>query len=126
MSRGLKIPVGVDGSGGAALSEGEEENLKIIRLSLTSSDNENAFQQLIGLGEEIIFDIEDPASRAQVTMGVQKLFEDFEVQKRFKLLPETVAWKSDDNSGELQLSFRYQDLESDEEKPFEMMFGSST
>ena len=49
--KGIKIPVGASKSGGAATITGDENDKQIISVALGSTDNENAFQQEISLGE---------------------------------------------------------------------------
>jgi len=53
---------------------------------------------------------------------VDLLFQRFELQKRFKLLPDTVQWTDKPKEQELKLEFRYVDLESEEEKSYSRNF----
>lgn len=117
MPKGLSVPMGVSPTGGMATVSGQDNNDKIIRLALGSGDNENAFQQDVCLGDDHVFDIADPAFRGHILNRIRKIFERFERQKRFKLLPETVEW-SEGAEQETVLTFRYLDLESDETSEF--------
>jgi len=119
---GLKVPVGVNPSGGAALVDGDINDAKIIKLALSSDDNENAFQQDIGLGTGMIFDISDSVLRSQIQRRVIRLFQNFQTQKRFKLLRDTLKWSENATQQELILEFRYVNLESDEEVFFRRAF----
>lgn len=119
---GLKMPVGVNPSGGAALMEGDINDAKIIKMALSSDDNENAFQQDIGLGVDMIFGISDTVLQSQITRRVIRLFQNFQTQKRFKLLRNTLKWTEDASQQELTLEFRYVNLESDEEVFFRRAF----
>lgn len=124
MPRGLRVPVGVDPTGGAALVESDENDQKIISIALGSCDSEHAFQQEIGLGSDMVFDINDPTLRARIYRRLISIFQDFESQKRYRLVRETVKWE--EGSGELTLSFKYLNLESDEPKTFTQSFTAST
>jgi len=120
VKQGLKLPVGTNTTGGTALSKGEDENSKIILMALSDCDNAHAFQQNIGIGTDMIFDISDPKSQALILSRINLIFQKFEAERRFKLLPETATWST--QNGELILEFDYHDLESDEQRPFSRTF----
>jgi len=120
MAKGLKIPVGVDGTGGSVTIEGDAYADQVIRTALSDHDNDNAFQQDTGLGANMIFGISNTALRASILRKLYALFEFFETERLFKLMRETIEWSRGD--GELILEFRYVNLESDEEKLFTMSF----
>lgn len=124
MPRGLRVPVGVDPTGGAAMVESDENDQKIISIALGSCDSEHAFQQEIGLGSDMVFDINDPTLRARIYRRLISIFQDFESQKRYRLVRETVKWE--ESGGELTLAFKYLNLESDEPKTFTQSFTAST
>lgn len=127
MATGLSIPVGVDNQGGARLVSGDENDSKIIRLALGDDDNENAFQQNIGLGVGSIFGISDELIRSKILRRLHEVFRRFQAQKRFILRPNTVKWVRDENQNqELTLEFRYVSMESDEEKLFRQSFDASS
>lgn len=117
MATGLRIPVGVDGTGGAALTSGDAQDRKIIMTALGDNESENAFQQDIGLGSFMIFDVDAPDVQAQVLRRIRRIFQEFRAQQRFKLLDDTVKFKKE-AEGELAIEFKYRNLESDEERPF--------
>jgi len=125
MPKGLKIPVGVGPNGGAALVEGDDNDAKIIKVSLGSDDSENAFQQDISLDVGMVFDLNDPTLRARILRRVYRIFDEFRVQKRFKLKKETLKWTEDADKQELTLEFKYVNLESDEDVLFRRAFTSS-
>lgn len=127
MSKGLRVPVGVDSRGKAAVVDSDENNDKIIKIALGDGDNDNAFEQDQALDEDMIFNISDPIEQARIITKITRIFERFEnVEKRFRLMQDTIEWTSDDvdlDQGELKLKFRYIDLESDEVKNFEKKYG---
>lgn len=122
MAKGLKLPVGVTPSGKTAMADGDEENRKVIYSALSDCDNEHAFQQNLGLGSAMIFDVADTRGRAKVMARIISVFEKFEAAHRYKLRTDTVRWTQKRDSGELILEFLYHDLESDEEQPFARTF----
>lgn len=125
MPKGLKVPMGANSSGGLATVDGDENDSKVIKLYLSDGDNENAFQQEITLGIDMIFDILDPLMRARIRNRIERIFEKLKVEKRFSLLRNTFQWdETNSDQGELILSFRYLNLESDEEKIYEQKFNS--
>lgn len=124
MPTGLAVPVGVGQDGGARLSTGDENDSKIIRLALGSDDNENAFQQNIGLGDRMVFDIADSVARSKITRRLLELFRSFEAQQRYILRQNTIQWT--EGEGEITLSFMYVQVESDQEKEFREVFTKQT
>lgn len=118
MPVGLRLPVGVSSYGGVSLVSSDENDNKIISLALGSDDNENAFNQDIGLGDDMVYAISDPHVRGKIMGRLKRIFRRFEAQKRYKLLPGTAKWSEDSAEQEIILEFKYLNLESDEEKTF--------
>jgi len=114
MARGLAIPVGANSGGGIKTVDGDVNNNKIIKLSLGSDDSENAFQLDIGLGQAMVFDLSDRTLQAKIRRKLVSIFRDFEIQKRFKLKTDTVKFNENEADQELELEFKYIDLESDD------------
>ena len=127
MATGLAMPVGVGPSGGARLSSGDENDDKVLRLALGDDSNENAFQQHIGVGADMVFGMSDELLQASIMRRVNQVFQRFEAQKRFVLKRDTIRWSKDSNAQELSLEFRYVSIESDSELTFRENFsGPST
>jgi hypothetical protein len=124
MPQGLAMPVRVAPWGGAAISDSDENDNKIIMLALGSDDNENAFQQDIGMGEAMIFDVSDPTLRGRIVGKLRQIFRRFETQKRYRLMGDTVRWTENPETGDLSLTFKYLNLESDEPQTFSRNFRS--
>lgn len=125
MATGLTLPVGVDAGGGARLVSGEENDRKIIILALGSGWNENAFQQDIALGQDMIFDLSDRTVRARIKRRLRQIFNEFQAQNRYRLLPGTIEWTEDSAGQTLELFFKYANLETDEVKDFTTKFTAS-
>lgn len=125
MPKGLRIPFQASATGGISTIEGDENDRQVISAYLSDGDNENAFQQNITLGIDMIFDISDPLMRSRVFTRIVRLFEFLESKKRFKLLTETIQWdETDIANGNMILSFRYLNLESDQPQTYEQKFSS--
>jgi len=122
MTTGLALPVGVDKTGGAALVSGEDNDQKLIYTALSDCDNENAFQQDIGLGGDIVFDVNDSKIRARVLRKLIAIFDDFETNHKYKLLTESIEWEESTPEGVLVLKFKYLNLETDETSSFKQFF----
>lgn len=120
MPTGLDIPIRVGANGGAALSSGSDNDDKIVRLALGDDTNENAFQQDIGMGLGVIFDINDALTKAKVIAKLNTLFQRFELQKRYRLRSDSIRWSSEE--GEQFLEFIYFSLESDDTREFKMPY----
>ena len=119
---GLRIPVGVNKKGGAAIVTGLVHDQKIIDTGLSGNDSLNAFQQDPGLGEDMVFDLSDPVVRGKIMIRLRDLFRGFELENRYKLLEDTIVWDEKLDTGELNLTFKYHNLETDDRKDFEKGF----
>jgi len=125
MATGLAMPVGVGVDGGARLSSGDENDDKVIRLALGDDANEHAFQQNIGVGADMVFDVSDELLQASIIRRVNEVFKRFEAQKRYMLRRNTIRWSQDSQTQELILEFKYVALESDREQTFRESFSAA-
>lgn len=123
MPKGFGIPIKESVTGGFMVVDGDENDRKIIKISLSDDENDNAFQQEIALGERMIFDSDDPDTRTWIVQRVKRIFQRFQAQTRFKLLENTLVWDENSEDGKTVLKFRYLNLESDEEREYEQQFG---
>lgn len=119
---GLRIPLGVTKQGRGAVVTGDVQDQKIIDTSLGSNDNQNAFQQDQGLGDDMIFDVNDAAVRGVIAIRLRDVFVDFEVQNRYRLLSDTIVWTKDSEKQELNLEFKYHNMETDDVRDFQKGF----
>lgn len=126
MPTGLAMPVGVGPDGGARLSEGDENDDKVIRLALGDDANENAFQQNIGVGADMVFGQSDELLQASIMRRIGEVFRRFEAAKRYTLKRETIVWSRDSNTQELILQFKYLSLESEREQTFREAFSAAS
>ena len=86
MAKGLSVPIGVDGTGGTLWVEGEPNDRKTIMTSLGDCESENAFQQDLGLGAEMVFANSTVDLRSSIMRRVKSIFLEFRRQHRYKLL----------------------------------------
>lgn len=121
MSRSIRVPIGVDQTGGTVAVDGDESKHQLIALALSSGESNNGFQQDINLGSAMIYGRDEPALRSRILRRLGEIFDKFEKDKLFQLMRETIAWTRGDE-GELILSFSYIDIESDTQKSFAKPF----
>jgi len=122
MAKGLAVPVEVNSTGGTRVVDGDAQAEKIIALALSDNDSTNAFQQNIGLGTKMIFDVAKPAVRARVLASIVAIFAAFEREKLFKLVKGSVKWSKGPKTGDQTLEFKYINLESDSVRTFARTF----
>lgn len=122
MTKALKLPLGVTKDGGAATIEGDDVSHQLILTALSDNDNDNAFQQGIGLGSGAIFEQPNAAIRGKILRRLLAIFRDFERAKRFKLVRSSLTIAEVKGQGETNVEFSYFDLETDEVKTFRRRF----
>jgi hypothetical protein len=120
----MRLPVGVNMMGGAAMVEGEDNDYKTISISLSNCDNDHAFQQGLGMDLGVVFQTVDSGARAKALGRIRNIFRQFEEQDRYRLLPETLKWST--REGEMILEFRYLNIETDKVQSFSRTFTSGT
>jgi len=121
MIKSLKIPIGVDSTGGTKTVSSDDRKRQLISIALSSGDSLNAFQQDINLGMGMIFGKDGTDLRSSVLRRLYAIFDQFEVDKLFQLMRETIQWNSN-NEGELTLNFYYIDIETDSQQFFAKNF----
>lgn len=114
--KGLAVPVGVTPSGSTKMDDGEANDQNVLYTSLSDCDNDNAFQQDLGLGQDVVFGVPNEQLKAMVRRRLTLVFSYWENEERFRLMPETINWI--EAEGSLTLEFRYLNLETDEVQSF--------
>ena len=120
MPTGLKVPVTVNRSGGAAIEKDELKNTqKILDLAFSEGDDKNPFQDL-GIEDNLIFSIDNPAFRGRVTRAIESILAKF---------PDAVQLTESEpitfekvREGELQMSLKYIDLLTGRQETFTKLF----
>lgn len=119
MPKGLKIPVGVDNRGRAAIEKNESKNtMKILTLALQQGGDNNAFQ-LLGIDDRLIFGIKTAAFRGKATQAVKRIVSKF--PELIRIDESTISF-DDTVEGELTILFKYIDLLTNKEQEFRQGF----
>lgn len=121
MTTGLALPVGVNSHGGAKLVSRDEQATKIISLALSDLDNDNAFQQGIGLGSDNVFAVAGATFRARLRQRVIDIFKNFEDLKLYSLVNRSMKFNKA-SAGEQEFQFQYVNIESDQTITFKKSF----
>lgn len=120
MPTGLRIPVGVNKSGGAAVETNEaEQNRKLITLALSEGDDNNAFQKLGGF-RELIFQIKNAGVRARAETRLRQILAKY--SDRIQLSTDQPIEFVTDNANEIELRFSYIDLLTNRVQDFQQKF----
>jgi hypothetical protein len=115
MPKGLKIPVGVDNRGRAAIEKDQSKNTqKILSLAFQEGNDDNAFQ-LLGIDDSLIFSIKTASFRGKATQAVRRILAKFSELVR---MDETTLSFDESKIGELVISFKYIDLLTNKEEEF--------
>ena len=100
--------------GRLALLTGNLLAQQVIAAALGDGENSNPFRQDRTLGAKMVFSPNDPRVRSNIMTRLTNAFEEFERQRRYRLMDDTVEWSTGGEQGEeLILTFRYHDLEAD-------------
>jgi hypothetical protein len=97
--------------------EGDEQAFQLISIALSSGESAHAFQQDINLGDAPIFKGDTTELRSDILSRLSAIFVDFEQRKLFRLMRETVEFTIE-AEGELKVTFKYVNLESDKVEEF--------
>jgi len=119
MPTGLKIPVGVDNRGRAAVETNQSKNTqKILTLAFSQGGDDNAFQ-LLGIDDRLIFSIKSASFRGKATQAVRRIVSKF--PELIRIDEATISF-DDTIEGELTMSFKYIDLLTNKEEEFKQGF----
>jgi len=123
MPTGLKVPVRVNKSGGAAIETNEsEQEKKMLELAFGEGDDKNPFQDLGIRGRNLIFSVMGAGFQARALRESERILAKFS---------ETVALKPDEpivfnvenqDKGEIEMSFEYVDLFTNNVEQFRTPF----
>lgn len=122
MSTGLKVPVTVDGTGGAAIETDKvKQKQKLLFLAFSENNDQNPFQSL-GVSPEFVFAIKNSQLRAKANLMVRRIMSKF--VGLMELSPSDIIDYDDTVEGEVTLSFKYVDLETNTVEEFKTTFGT--
>lgn len=120
MALGFGLPVGVSQSGGAKLEEDPQHLATILHLALQPGQDDNPFQEL-GLSEAIIFSINDSSAQALARNSIERILSKFADRLTLdRSVPITFGRTAE---GQLEVSFRYIDLDTNKPEDFRTTIG---
>lgn len=112
--QGWIVPLRATAKGRLALATGDLLARQVIAAALSDGENSNPFRQDRTLGAKMLFSPNDPKVRSSIMTRLTNAFEEFERQRRYRLMDDTVEWSTGGAGGEeLILTFRFHDLEAD-------------
>jgi len=120
MPTGLRMPVGVSKSGGAAVETNESnQTTKMLFLAFSEGEDNNPFQNL-GIGGDLIFSIRNAAFRGRAQRAVERVIQRF--SDRIALSPSQPIRFTQTVENEVEISFEYVDLLTNKVEEFRSKF----
>lgn len=120
MPTGLRVPVGVNKSGGANIEDDEvEQTKKMLNLALSEGGDDNPFQDL-GLKGDLIFSIQNASFRGKALSFVERVIAKF--SDRIALAPGEPIQFTQDVENEIEMGFQYVDLSTNKVQDFVKKF----
>lgn len=120
MPTGLRIPVGVNKSGGASVETNTAaQNRKLLILALSEGEDNNPFQKLGGF-RELIFQLKNPGVRARAESRLKQILGRY--ADRIQLSPDKPIEFDLSGEGDVELRFSYVDLLTDTVEEFRQTF----
>lgn len=120
MPTGLRIPVGVNKSGGASVETDEAaQNRKLLILALSEGEDNNPFQKLGGF-RELIFQLKNAGVRARAESRLKQILGRY--SDRIQLAPDKPIEFDFSGEGEVVLQFSYVDLLTNTVEEFRQTF----
>lgn len=120
--QGLAVPVRGTPKGRLALLTGDALAKSVIASALGDGENSNPFRQDRTLGAKMLFAPNDPRVQSAIQSRLIAAFDEFERQRRYRLMQDTITWES--QGSELSLTFMYHDLEADKSQDFVYSFST--
>jgi len=119
MTKGIDIPVRTSNDGGSKTVEGSSQLKKLLGLAFGENDDENPFQN-IGIDQEIIYRVASSNHAGEIRQIVNDIVSLFE--GRIVLVPENAITLERNVEGQLDVTVRFFDPETDEEDEFRTKF----
>ena len=114
MAKGIKLPTRVV-KGRIALLGGDDYIAQLVLTALGDGESENPFQDL-GLGERMIFDINDDITQAEIKQRVEIALAPLERDRLARF--ERLRFESD--GAQKKMFLQYKNLETDERDEVEV------
>lgn len=126
MAQGIRLPLEAK-NGRLRLLSSDAYIEQIIVTALGDNESENPFQN-IGLGEFMIFGINDSYTESEIRERVEQIFESLETDQLATLDSEDKAltFKRDKGTGRLKMFLSYTNLETQEQNEIEVPIPSAS
>lgn len=126
MAQGIRLPLEAK-NGRLRLLSSDAYIEQIIVTALGDNESENPFQN-IGLGEFMIFGINDSYTESEIRERVEQIFESLETDQLATLDSEDKAltFKRDKGTGRLKMFLNYTNLETQEQNEIEVPIPSAS
>jgi len=121
--KGLRIPIQAS-AGRLETVRGEDQLRKVIVLNLSDCESSNPFQD-IGIGSAMVFDVDDPTTRARISRNIATLFKRLEREGRARLSQGYPIFTADQVSQELHCEVRYVNLETTREEEISILYATA-
>lgn len=123
MAKGMAIPIGVNGRGGAKVLKATPYTRQVILSGLTPNTSKNPFQAgngvEVGISESTPFSVNGPGAEAKARGEITRFFARLRVGGIAKLAPGNEGISFDPVEHEISARVRFVDLEADEEDEVE-------
>ena len=126
MAQGIQLPL-IAKNGRLKLLEGDAYIAQLISVALGDNESQNPFQD-IGLGEFMIFGMNDSYTEAEIREKVREVFESLETDQLAKLETDdkAISFERDVAAGTLSMFVSYVNLETQEQQELEVPIPSAT
>lgn len=120
MATGIKLPLEAK-NGRLVLLSGDDYIEQLIFAALGDNETENPFQD-IGLGEFMIFGINDSYTAGEIRERVRRVFESLEADQLAKLGSDdkAITFEKEIGTGRLKMFLTYINLETQEQNDIEV------
>lgn len=119
MFKGVSIPISVNVNGGIKKESNSEQIKKLLSLALSEDDDDNPFQDL-GLDSKLIYSVSSNIKNAEIKIRINKIIQRF--NNRIKLVLVEPILIERFNEGEIQITIKWYDTQSNKSDEFQQTF----
>lgn len=126
MAKGIKLPLETK-NGRLVLLEGDDYIEQLIFAALGDNESENPFQD-IGLGQFMIFGLNDSYTEGEIRERVEQVFASLEEDQLAKLSTddEAITFVKETGTGKLKMFLEYVNIETQEQNEIEVPIPAGT
>lgn len=115
MAQGIAVPAQVTDGGRLKLVKDDEYVQQLVFTALGDGDSENPFQPDLGLGDGMVFQLNDRREQARVKYRIERAFKSLESRLLAKLPASRAISFVETVEGELEVVVRYLNMETEDE-----------